>query len=139
VHAKIGPYEGERLQRLLRQGSNPVTVRRAEILLESGLGARVEDLAKRYHIPESYLKNLISEFNTHGMAAVTAGVRKKRTAMVPEEISILIELIEMPPEAVGLREKRWTASLLRETALARRWVDVADPEVIEKLLAQHSH
>ncbi|MBE3577294.1 MAG: hypothetical protein IMX00_06505 [Limnochordales bacterium] len=139
MHAKIGPYEGERLQRLLRQGSNPVTVRRAEILLESGLGARVEDLAKRYHIPESYLKDLISEFNMRGMAAVTAGVRKKRTAMVPEEISILIELIEMPPEAVGLREKRWTASLLRETALARRWVDVADPEVIEKLLAQHSH
>ena len=139
MHAKIGPYEGERLQRLLRQGSNPVTVRRAEILLESGLGARVEDLAKRYHISESYLKDLISEFNTRGMAAVTAGVRKKRTAMVPEEISILIELIEMPPEAVGLREKRWTASLLRETALARRWVDVADPEVIEKLLAQHSH
>lgn len=139
MHAKIGPYEGERLQRLLRQGSNPVTVRRAEILLESGLGARVEDLAKRYHIPESYLKDLISEFNMRGMAALTAGVRKKRTAMVPEEISILIELIEMPPEAVGLREKRWTASLLRETALARRWVDVADPEVIEKLLAQHSH
>ena len=139
MHAKIGPYEGERLQRLLRQGSNPVTVRRAEILLESGLGASVEDLAKRYHIPESYLKDLISEFNMRGMAALTAGVRKKRTAMVPEEISILIELIEMPPEAVGLREKRWTASLLRETAQARRWVDVADPEVIEKLLAQHSH
>jgi hypothetical protein len=73
------------------------------------------------------------------MAAVTAGVRKKRTAMVPEEISILIELTEMPPAAVGLREKRWTAALLRETALARRWVDVADPKVFEKLLAQHSH
>lgn len=57
VHAKIGPYEGERLQRLLRQGSNPVTVRRAEILLESGLGVRVEDLAKRYHIPESYVQS----------------------------------------------------------------------------------
>ena len=72
----------------------------------------MKDSAKQYHIPESYLKNLISEFNTRGMAAVTAGVRKKRTAMVPREISNLIELIEMATEALGPREKRWTASLL---------------------------
>jgi hypothetical protein len=58
--------------------------------------------------------------------------------MVPEEISILAELIEMPPEAVELRGKRWTASLLRDTALARRWVDIAELDVIEELLAKHS-
>lgn len=54
------------MQRLLRQGTNPVSVRRAEILLEAGLGASVEQLAKRYSIPESYLEHLISESNAHG-------------------------------------------------------------------------
>jgi hypothetical protein len=132
VHAKIGPYEGERLQRLLRQGSNPVTVRRAEILLESGLGASVEDLAKRYHIPESYLKDLISEFNTHGMAAVTAGVRKKWFRR-RSPCSLNSSKCLRRPLGCGRNDGQLPCFE------RRRWVDVVDSDVIGKLLAQHSH
>lgn len=135
MQAQVGVLEGQRLDRLIRRGTNPITVRRAEIILESALGASVEDLAERYALPSSYVESLISGFNRCGMAAITAGSRGKRKVMLPEEVSILHEIVRVPPKAVGLDATAWTVELLQQTGLARRWVDVADPAVWETLIA----
>lgn len=55
MQAQVGVLEGQRLDRVIRPGTNPITARRAEIILESALGASVEDLAERYALPTSYV------------------------------------------------------------------------------------
>ena len=80
-------------------------------------------------------ESLISAFNRCGMAAITAGSRGKRKVVLPEEVCILHEVVRVPPKAVGLDAPAWTVELLQQTALARHWVDVADPAVLETLIA----
>lgn len=128
---------GPKLQRLLRHGRDPITVLRAQILLSSALGSNIAQLEHEYHLDEAYIIKLFQDFNRSGMDAVTQGTRRKRTQMAPEDQSIVIDLIFMPPRLFGLEDGAWTLDTLLRVLAERRLVQVVEPTEVERLLREH--
>jgi len=138
VNAFVTPGLGQGLQRIIRRVKNPIAVRRAEVLLESALGASAESLADRYHLPLTYVHELIRAFNRKGIETVHAGTRQKAFVMSPEERSIIVEAGRLTPRAFGFDQDMWTLSHLQQIALERQWVRVANLDLMRTALQEYN-
>lgn len=127
---------GSRLQTVIRRSKNPIAQRRATILLESLLGAEVEDLADRYAMPVTYLQHLITAFQRDGIDAVHEGTRTKTSTMSPEEISLIVEMVRLTPRAFQIDRDRWLLSQLRDLALEQNVVRVVNLDAIRSALTE---
>ncbi|GMA52178.1 hypothetical protein GCM10025857_35350 [Alicyclobacillus contaminans] len=52
---ELSPAEGNRLVRIARKGSNPVSVRRALVVLASAQRMKVPEIARLYHLSEEHV------------------------------------------------------------------------------------
>lgn len=125
---------GSRLQTIIRRSKNPIAQRRATILLESMLGADVEDLADRYAMPVAYLRQLITAFERHGIDAIHEGTRTKAYTMSPEERSLIVEMGRLTPRAFGIERDRWLLSQLRDLAVEQNSLRVVSLDGIRSAL-----
>lgn len=134
MEANITPELGRRLQQLLHRSTNPVSTRRAEIILSSALGSPVSKLSRDYHIKPKYIEDLITQFNKDGMKAITKGARGKRNHMVEEERSIIREVIRLTPQAFGQDQAYWEPDKLIEFITKRKLVKVIDEKEIKEII-----
>src|SRR5919202_621024 len=112
--------ERARLEAALR-ASDAFTVRRAQIVLLSADGHRPREIARGLRCAVQTARNGIRAFNAAGLAALTAGSsRPKSAAPVLGEAALerLRAILHQPPRAFGHARSTWTLALLAEVARA---------------------
>ena len=110
--------ERARLEAALR-ASHAFTVRRAQIVLASAEGRRPRVIARELRCAVQTVRNAIRAFNTHGLAALSAGSsRPKSAAPVLGEAGLerLRALLHQSPRAFGRPRSTWTLALLARVA-----------------------
>jgi transposase len=96
-------------------------VRRAQIVLLSADGRRPREIACGLRCAVQTVRNGIRAFNAEGLAALTAGSsRPKSAAPVLGEAALgrLRAILHQPPRAFGHARSTWTLALLAEVARA---------------------
>ena len=101
------------------RASDAFTVRRAQIVLSSAEGRRPRAIARDLRCAVQTVRNGIRAFNAAGVAALTAGSsRPKSAAPVLGEAALgrLRAILHQPPRAFGRARSTWTLALLAEVA-----------------------
>ncbi len=91
------------------------TLRRAQIILASAAGHRPREIARGLCCAPQTVRNAIHAFNAAGLAALSAGSSRPRSA-VPILNGLKLErlraLLHQSPRAFGLARSTWTLALL---------------------------
>jgi transposase len=106
--------ERARLEAGLRAPS-AFTVRRAQIVLASAEGRRPRAIARDLRCAVQTVRNGIRAFNAGGLAALTAGSSRPRSAapvLGAAELERLRAILHQPPRAFGHARSTWTLDLL---------------------------
>src|SRR4030043_1958947 len=107
--------EGQKMQRILRRSTNRVKVRRAQVVLASEQGYKVQAIAGLVYYSQHHVRAIINEFNEQGMAALEPKPRSGRPAGFPEDDKALIaETAKCPPDLLGCPFQRWSLEKLRQ-------------------------
>jgi transposase len=116
------------------------TVRRAQIVLLSAAGRRPRAIAHGLCCAVQTVRNGIRAFNAVGMAALTAGSTRPKSAapvLAGAKLEQLRALLHQSPRAFGHARSTWTLGLLAQVAhdqgLSAR---VLSPETIRKALVR---
>lgn len=135
----LRPYEGQKLVRLLRQGRDPIAVRRAEIVLTSAQGEAAPEIAERLHFSADYVRKVIHRFNEGGWEALKVkylnGGRPKK--VLPEHESQLLDLAMTPPNLTGQPFTHWSLQKLRDVAVQRKLIPPVDLQTVRRVLKKH--
>lgn len=127
--------EGQRLQRLIRRGSQPIAVRRAQVVLASAQGARVPDIARRLYFSPQHVRTILKAFNAQGFVALEPRYRGGRPRKLSaEQRSLLLETALCPPDLLGQPFRRWSLAKLRAYVRERRIVASISLESLRQLL-----
>ena len=114
------------------------TVRRAQIVLRSAAGHRPRDIARGLCCAVQTVRNGIRAFNATGVAALSAGSpRPKSAAPVLDAAALerLRALLHQSPRACGQPRSTWTLALLAQVAHAQGLsATVLSPETIRQAL-----
>jgi transposase len=112
--------ERARLEAGLR-AADAFTVRRAQIVLLSAEGRRPREIARGLRCAVQTVRNGIRAFNATGLAVLTAGSSRPRSAapvLGEVELERLRTILHQSPRAFGYARSTWTLSLLAEVAHA---------------------
>jgi transposase len=112
--------ERTRLEAGLR-AADAFTVRRAQIVLLSAEGRRPREIARGLRCAAQTVRNGIRAFNATGLAVLTAGSSRPRSAapvLGEVELERLRTILHQSPRAFGYVRSTWTLSLLAEVAHA---------------------
>lgn len=136
MHASVDEVTGPKLQQLIRRG-NEENSERAALVLESGLGATIDELCQRTAMPRVELENLIVRFNALGMRGMR--IRKapavgSRYVMNDTEKAIIQAMIDLTPRFFGRPDDRWLADELCEELERRNLVGILKPSVVKTML-----
>jgi len=115
---ELDSAERDRLGAALR-AAGAFTVRRAQILLLSAAGRRPRAIAHGLCCAVQTVRDAIRAFNAHGLAALSAGSsRPKSAAPVLGEAGLerLRALLHQSPRAFGRPRSTWTLALLARVA-----------------------
>ena len=105
--------EGKRLSTILKTARSAVYLRRAQVVAFSGQGMRVQEIAKRLHLHEEYVRELIRQFDRGGFDGLRPRKSSGRPSKYsPEEVSMMLEFAGTRPQDMGLPFTVW--SLLPE-------------------------
>lgn len=115
--------EGQQLQRVLRRGKDRTAIRRAQVLLMSAQGFRVQQIAQATHLHEEYVRELLRQFSRDGLAILKKKPRSGRPPVfTEEERAIIVEYALCPPRALGQPFSRWSLEKLRRFLIQRKVV-----------------
>ena len=107
-----------RLEAALR-ASDALTVRRAQTVLLSAEGRRPREIARGLRCATQTVRNGIRAFNAAGLAALTAGSSRPRSAapvLGEAALGRLRAILRQPPRAFGHARSTWTLALLAREA-----------------------
>src|ERR671938_1851401 len=111
---ELSAPERAQLQASLR-APNTFTFRRAQILLASAAGHRPREIARRLGCVPQTVRNAIHAFNATGLAALSAGSSRPKSA-VPvlngAKLEQLHAIVHQSPRAFGLARSTLLAVLL---------------------------
>jgi transposase len=110
--------ERARLEAALR-APDAFTVRRAQIVLLSAEGRRPREIARGLRCATQTVRNGIRALNAAGVAALTAGSSRPRSAapvLGEAERERLRAILRQPPRAFGHARSTWTLALLARGA-----------------------
>ena len=113
--------ERARLEAALR-ASEAFTLRRAQIVLLSAEGRRPREIARGLRCAVQTVRNGIRAFNAEGLAALTAGSSRPKSAapvLGEPERERLRAILRQPPRAFGHARSTWTLALLARVAHER--------------------
>ena len=161
---ELDSAERDRLGAALR-AAGAFTVRRAQILLLSAAGRRPRAIAHGLCCAVQTVRNAIRAFNSHGLAALSAGSSRPKSAapaLGEAGLERLRALLHQSPRAFDQAKSTWTLALLaqvvheqglsatvlstetiRQALLrlavgwkrAKRWLTSPDPEYARKRAA----
>lgn len=127
--------EGNRLQRYLRRGKDPVTINRAHIVLASAQGMKVPEISKRYHYSERWVREIIHKFNAKGMEAIFPNWGSGRPPTFTEEQKAkIVEVALSRPHDLGLPFTQWSLTKLQEYVIKEGIVESISDERIRQIL-----
>ena len=127
--------EGRKLQRLVRSGSNRITMRRAQVILASAQGSKAPDIARRLYFSEDHVRTLIKAFNAEGLAAMEPKYGGGRPPKFSEEQrSLILETALCPPDLLGRPFTRWSLAKLRDFLVGERIVKSIGIETLRQML-----
>ena len=112
--------ERARLEAALR-ASDAFTVRRARVVLLSADGHRPREIARGLRCATQTVRNGVRAFNATGLAALTAGSSRPRSAapvLGEAALGRLRAILHQPPRAFGHARSTWTLALPAEAARA---------------------
>jgi len=105
----LKPAEGRRLTQVLKTAKSAAYLRRAQVVAFSGQGMRAQEIAKRLHLHEEYVRELIRIFNRGGFDALRPRKPTGRPSKyAPEEISVMLELAGTRPQDLGFPFTVWS-------------------------------
>jgi transposase len=113
--------ERARLEAALR-ASDAFAVRRAQIVLLSADGHRPRAIARGLRCATQTVRNGIRAFNAGGLAALTAGSSRPKSAAAvlgEAELGRLRAILHRPPRSFGHTRSTWTLALLARVAHER--------------------
>ena len=133
------PAEGQKLQRLLRQGTDPISYKRALVVLASAQGSSVREIASRQMLSREYVRRIIHRFNLEGAASLRRGYdRGGRKREIPPEVrSVIAEYAVIPPNIVGCPFTRWSLRKLRAFLIRRGVVKTIGLETLRRIFAEY--
>ena len=127
--------EGNRLLRIVRHPTDPIELRRAQVVLSSAQGFTPPYIARLVGLSPDWVRTLIREFNLHGFKMLKpnwkAGENWKFTDEQKDE---LVALATSRPRDLGLPFSQWSLSRLRQEAMDRRIVDSISIEWLRVIL-----
>ena len=101
--------EGRRLTQVLKTATTAAYLRRAQVVAFSGQGMRAREIARRLHLHEEYVRELIRRFNDGGFATLRPRTPSGRPSKYgPEDISVMLELAGTRPHDLGLPFTVWS-------------------------------
>jgi transposase len=129
--------EGEHLQRVLRRSKDRTAMRRAQVILMSAQGFRVQQIAQATHLHEEYVRELLRLFKIDGLAILKQKPRSGRPPVFPEEVrSEIAEFALCPPRAVGQPFSRWSLEKLRRFLIQRKVVRTIGLQTLCRILEE---
>ncbi len=126
--------EGKRLSSILKTARSAVYLRRAQVVAFSGQGMRVQEIAKRLHLHEEYVRELIRQFDRGGFDGLRPRKSSGRPSKYsPEEVSMMLEYAGTRPQDMGLPFTVWSLRklsnhLIRSFQRTKTWKESNDPD-----------
>lgn len=131
----LTPHEGNRLQAILRHGKNRTSVRRAQVILMSAQGMKVERISQFTYLHPEYIRTLIRRFKSERMKLFQERPRSGRPVEFSEEIrSEIVEFALSPPKLLGMPFSRWSLEKLREYLVKVKVVKSISLETLRTML-----
>ena len=134
---ELSPAERAQLEAALR-APDAFTVRRAQIVLLSAAGRRPRAIAPGLCCAVQTVRNGIRAFNARGVAALTAGSPRPKSAAPALDgaaLERLRALLHRSPRAFGQPRSTWTLALLARVAHEQGLsATVLPPETIRRAL-----
>jgi transposase len=115
---ELSDVERAQLEASLRAAS-AFTVRRAQIVLLSAAGRRPREIAHGLRCAVQTVRNGIRAFDAAGLAALTAGSPRPKSAapvLGGAELERLRTILHQPPRAFGRPRSTWTLAALARVA-----------------------
>jgi transposase len=115
---ELSDPERAQLEASLRAPS-AFTLRRAQIVLASAAGHRPREIARGLCCAAQTVRNAIHAFNATGLAALSAGSSRPKSAapvLNGTKLERLRALVHHSPRAFGLARSTWTLALLARVA-----------------------
>lgn len=110
--------EGQHIQRILRRGKSRTPFRRAQVIIHSAHGYRVQEIARVTCLHQEYIRELIRRFNVEGVALFKERARSGRPVeFVPEIRADIVNVALSPPKLLGCPFTHWSLEKLQEHIL----------------------
>lgn len=110
--------EGKRLAHICRRPTDPIELRRAQVILSSAQGFTPPYIARMVGLSPGWVRTLIHQFNLHGFKMLkpqwVAGGNWKFT---DEQREALLSLATSRPRHLGLPFAQWSLARLRDEAV----------------------
>lgn len=131
--------EGQKLQRLLRGGTDPISYKRALVVLTSAQGSSIREMTSRQLLSREYVRRIIHQFNLEGTASLRRGYeRGGRKRQIPPEVrSVIAEYALIPPKIVGCPFTRWSLRKLRAFLIRRGVVKTIGLETLRRIFVEY--
>ena len=135
----LTPGEGRKLQRLLRRGTDPISYKRALVVLTSAQGSTIREIASNHLLSREYVRRIIHNFNEVGMACLRRGYDRggRKREIAPEVRSLIAEYALIPPKIVGCPFTRWSLRKLRAFLIRRGVVKTIGLETLRRIFAEY--
>lgn len=136
---ELTPAEGQKLQRLLRRGTDPISYKRALVVLTSAQGSSIREIASRQLLSREYVRRIIHRFNLDGTASLRRGYERggRNREISPEVRSLIAEYALIPPKIVGCPFTRWSLRKLRAFLIRRGVVKTIGLETLRRIFAEY--
>jgi transposase len=127
--------EGQRLQKITRTAKNPVKLRRAIVVLMSGQGQPVPDIAYLLKATEDYVRDVIHAFNERGFDALDPKWRGGTPNKISEQTRDWVCVIaRCDPRFLGRPFSCWSLSKLRDYLIETGRVATISIETVRRIL-----
>jgi transposase len=127
--------EGKKLQTILRRSKNRTAIRRAQVLLLSDQGMRVQEIARTTFLNEEYVRRLLRRFNTEGLRLLEEPTGRGRPEEYTEEIKAEIAEIAMcPPTLLRQPFTSWSLEKLRAYLIKTKVLSSVSLETLRQIL-----
>lgn len=126
-----------RLRKIIQRHGDKVTVRRAQVLLQSIEGNTVQEIKHNLAMSARHVRQIIHAFNEEGFESLwhiyKGGRKPKFTEQQREDIA---QIALLPPRSLKIPVNRWTLSLLVEQAKEQRIVESISIETVRQILME---
>jgi len=127
--------EGRKIQSILRRSKNRTAIRRAQVILLSEQGMRVQEIALHTYLHPEYVRRLIRRFNTEGLTLFEEQPGRGRPTEFSEEIKAEIaEIAQCPPSLLRQPFNRWSLEKLQVYLVKTKVVPRISIETLRMIL-----